>query len=198
MAIFLVRHGETDANAARIMQLPEAPLSRRGLAQASRLADRLGRLGVAAIVSSDFPRARVTAEHIRDATGAPLELWPDLRERNMGLLRGTPYTEIRFDPFAPDYAPPEGETWAEFDARAARAWGCVAARALETVGNLAVVTHGLVCHSIVNQLAPGGSVVPNWAHNASLTIVSGCGPHAIELLGCTEHLADLAAAGGTA
>jgi 2,3-bisphosphoglycerate-dependent phosphoglycerate mutase len=194
MAIFLVRHGETDANAARIIQKPDAPLSQRGRDQAARLARRLASLGVAAIVSSDFPRAQVTAEHIRAATGAPLELWPDLRERNMGLLRGRAYADIDFDIFAPDYAPPDGETWEEFDARVARAWTMVIERALGTDGNLAVITHGLVCHSIVNRVNPGASVVPGWTRNASLTIVSGSDRHTIDLLGCTEHLADLARA----
>ena len=32
MQIFLIRHGETAANAARIVQTPDTPLSERGIA----------------------------------------------------------------------------------------------------------------------------------------------------------------------
>jgi len=39
MAIYLVRHAETDANATRVVQVPGVPLSARGRAQAARLAE---------------------------------------------------------------------------------------------------------------------------------------------------------------
>ena len=124
-----MRHGETASNAARILQTPDIPLSERGLAQAERLAERLAGLGVAAILTSDYARARMTAERVRAATGAPLEEWPELRERNFGALRGRAYAELGFDPFAPDYAPPEGESWPAFHARDRRAPGPGSSRA---------------------------------------------------------------------
>ncbi len=46
MAIFIVRHGETASNAARVVQTPETPLSDLGMAQARRLSRRLAELGV--------------------------------------------------------------------------------------------------------------------------------------------------------
>src|SRR5439155_11688440 len=82
--VFLIRHGETMGNAARIVQLPDAALSPRGVAEAERLARRLSTLGVARILASDLPRAMTTAEHVRGATGAPLDLDPLLQERNFG------------------------------------------------------------------------------------------------------------------
>ena len=39
MAIYLVRHGETASNAARVVQTPEVPLSPRGEDQARRLSE---------------------------------------------------------------------------------------------------------------------------------------------------------------
>src|SRR6266403_1841720 len=72
--------------------------------------------GIAHILSSDFARARTTAEHLQRATGAPLTFEPLLQERNFGDLRGTPYVDLGFDPFEPDYAPPKGETWPVFHA----------------------------------------------------------------------------------
>src|SRR6185436_5477942 len=99
--IVLVRHGETEHNARRVMQLPEAPLSAAGIAQARRVATRLARLGVARVLCSDFLRARMTAEPLVQATGAPLTLAPLLQERNFGELRGIAYVDLPCDPFAP-------------------------------------------------------------------------------------------------
>ena len=196
MAILLVRHGETSANASRVVQLPDAPLSERGLAQAERLAARLAQLGVAAIVSSDHARARVTAERVRAATHAPLEIWPELCERNFGELRGRSYAEIGVDIFAPDFAPPGGETWPEFHQRVERAWRSVTARAAALDGNLAVISHGLVCRSVVERLTrrEEGRVLPEAWANTSLTVLTLERPHEIELLNCSAHLAGLEAA----
>ena len=41
MTILIVRHGETDGNAARILQRPDVPLNERGMRQAEQLARRL-------------------------------------------------------------------------------------------------------------------------------------------------------------
>jgi probable phosphoglycerate mutase len=191
--IFLIRHGQTEGNAARIVQLPDAALSARGIAQAERLARRLAPEGLALILSSDLARAMTTAEHVRRATGAPLEFDPLLQERNFGALRGTRYSELGFDLFEPDLEPPEGESWPIFHARVDRAWEAVKARAAEIDGPLAVVTHGLVCRSLAARhvVLPEGAVVPERWENASVTIVDGPTPWRVRLLNCITHLADL-------
>jgi probable phosphoglycerate mutase len=196
MAIFLIRHGETIGNAARVVQLPDAPLSPRGVAQAERLARRLAAEGVAHIVASDFARAAATAECVRQATAAPLSFEPLLQERNFGDLRGVPYSEIAFDAFAPDYAPPNGETWEVFHARVDQAWARVRALADATRGHLAVVTHGLVCRSVVARhlILPDGTAVPERWENTSLTILDHPAPWRVRLLNCIAHLDDLDAA----
>jgi probable phosphoglycerate mutase len=189
--LFLIRHGETEGNALRIVQHPHIPLSPRGLVQAERLASRLAREGVARIVSSDYARAMTTAEHLQRATGAPLAIEPLLRERNFGDLRGTPYAELGFDMFAPDYAPPNGETWPMFHERVDRAWARVHELAASTtLGSLAVVTHGLVCRSLAARhliLADGDAVPERW-ENTSLTIVDWPAPWRVRLLNCVAHL----------
>jgi len=191
--IFLVRHGETADNAARIVQLPAAPLSARGLAQAERLARRLAREGVAQILSSDLARARTTAESLQRVTGAPLTFEPLLHERNFGDIRGTPYAELPVDIFALDYLPPGGESWPMFHARVDRAWERVQALASSTDGNLAVVTHGLVCRSLAGRhlcLSEGSAVPERW-ENTSVTIVECPAPWRVALLNCVAHLDDL-------
>ncbi|HKC50088.1 MAG TPA: histidine phosphatase family protein [Myxococcota bacterium] len=191
MSILLVRHGETASNAARILQTPDIPLSPRGIAQADRLAARLAKLGVAAIVSSDYARAQMTAERVRAATGAEIELWPELRERNFGALRGRAYAELGFDPFALDYAPPEGESWDGFHARIARTWPKVLDQARQVDGNLAVISHGLVIRAFAErEVGLGGLEPPMSWPNASLTIVASDPPPALELLNSIEHLED--------
>src|SRR5262249_21128987 len=108
MAIYLLRHAETDANASRVVQRPDVALSARGRDQATRLAARLARAGIARIRTSDLARAIETAEVLRAATGVPMDVDPDLAERNFGDVRGTPYASLRTDIFGPDYEPPGG------------------------------------------------------------------------------------------
>ncbi len=194
MAIFLIRHGETLGNASRTVQLPDNPLSPRGVAQAERLARRLARERITGILSSDLSRAVATAEHLQRVTGAPIRYDPLLQERNFGDIRGTPYAELGFDMFAPDYAPPNGETWEAFDARVDRAWALVQAQASAGDGHLAVVTHGLVCRRMAARhlILPEGQEVPVRWENTALTIIDHPAPWRVRLLNCIAHLDDLA------
>ena len=195
--LFLIRHGETEGNALRIVQHPHVPLSPRGLVQAERLARRLAAVGIVRIVASDYARAVTTAEHLQRATGAPLVIEPLLRERNFGDLRGRPYAELGFDMFEPDYAPPNGETWPMFHERVDRAWAKVQELAAATSdGSLAVVTHGLVCRSLAARhlILGDGVVAPERWENTSLTIVDWPAPWRVRLLNCVTHLDGLDAA----
>ena len=194
MAIVLVRHGETASNAQRVLQHPETPLSERGLAQARRVAERLGHTRVGEILASDYARALTTAELIRDACGAPLAIDPELRERNFGDLRGRAYADLDFDPFAPGYTPPAGESWEDLHMRVDRMWDRVHGRAADLAGDLVLVTHGLVCHSLVSRrIDLAGAVCgPGGFANTSVTIVDATPPWRLQLLGCIAHLdADL-------
>ena len=188
MAIFLLRHGETDANATRVVQLPGVALSARGREQAASVARRLALEGVARIRTSDLARARETAAAIHAATGAPIDVDPALAERNYGAIRGRPYAELGTDIFAPDYEPPGGETWAAFHARVDRAWAHLLTLATATPGHVAAVTHGLVLDAVLRRHLGGGDPRPvGWA-NTSVTVVEP--PGTLCLVGCTAHLAD--------
>jgi broad specificity phosphatase PhoE len=195
MSIFLIRHGETLGNASRTVQRPDNPLSPRGHAQAELLARRLEGEGIAAILSSDFARAAATAERLRRVTGAPVSHDPLLQERNFGDLRGTPYADLGFDMFAPDYAPPNGETWEAFHARVDRAWALVQDAAAAAGGPLAVVTHGLVCRSLAGRhlILPDGQEAPERWENTAVTVVDYPAPWRVQVLNCIAHLEDSAA-----
>ena len=126
--IVIVRHGETALNAARVLQPANEPLNERGIRQAASVAQRIAELGAAAMLSSDLPRARMTADAIARATGLEPELEPLLQERNFGALRGRPWDEVGPSILTPDFEPPEGESVATFELRVADAWQVVAQR----------------------------------------------------------------------
>jgi probable phosphoglycerate mutase len=191
MSILLVRHGETDFNAARVIQMPDTPLNERGLEQARRLAARLRARPVARILSSDCVRTRMTAEALAEETSAPVLYTPSLRERHFGDHRGLSYDALGFDLFAPGYAPPGGEDWDVFNARVGRAWQEVSGYAAGLAGDLAVVSHGLVCRAVVERHARLRSdldpATSSWG-NTALTVIEGDPPDTISLLACTAHL----------
>jgi len=190
MTILLVRHGETDGNAARVLQHPDVPLNDRGLRQAEQLARRLSALGFARILCSDLLRARMTAAPLAARSGIAIEQSPLLQERNFGDLRGLPYAELTENPFGPDVRPPNGEDWPTFHARVADAFAFIVSRRRSANGTLVVVTHGLVCRALVERhaLLPEGVAVPDRFDNASITVMQEDAPHGVSLLNCTRHL----------
>ena len=88
MSIFLIRHGETELNATRVVQHPETPLGDNGLDQARRVAKRMSSFDIGRVICSDYARAHTTAEHIAAETKADMLVLESLRERNIGELRG--------------------------------------------------------------------------------------------------------------
>lgn len=95
-----------------------------------------------------------------------------------------------FDPMALDYEPPGGESWEDFHRRAAQAWRRVAEHASATEGPLAVVTHGLVCHSFSLHhllLEPPLACPERWG-NTAVTEIERRAPWRARLLNCVRHL----------
>jgi 2,3-bisphosphoglycerate-dependent phosphoglycerate mutase len=191
MTILLVRHAETDGNAARILQRPEVPLNARGMGQAERLAQRLSADGFVHVLCSDLLRARMTAAPLAACSGIAIEQSPLLQERNFGDLRGVPYAALAENPFGPDFAPPNGEDWPAFHARVAAAFAFIVERRRRVNGTLVVVTHGLVCRALVERhaLVPDGIVVPERFDNTGITVLHENAPHGVGLINCTRHLA---------
>src|SRR5258708_25191607 len=195
MTILLVRHGETDGNAARILQRPDVPLNERGMRQAEQVARRLSAGGLVCIVCSDLLRARMTAAPLAARSGVAIEHNPLLQERNFGDLRGMAYAALTEDPFGPDVVPPNGEDWPTFHARVADAFAFIVSRRRSVNGTLVVITHGLVCRALVERHArlPEGAVAPERYDNTSITVLHEDAPHGASLLNCTRHLTDLLA-----
>lgn len=129
--LVLVRHGETDWNAARRIQgSTDIPLNDTGRGQAretaAALADRFGAGAsgpVPFIASSDLSRARETAQIIADALGAPgPHIYRQLRERSYGVAEGMTIEEYleRFGAFDRENVP-EAESTPHLRARAVSA-----------------------------------------------------------------------------
>jgi len=190
MTILLVRHGETDGNAARILQRPDVPLNERGMRQAKQIAQRLLAYGFARVLCSDLLRARMTAAPLAARSGIAIEESPLLQERNFGDLRGMPYAELPEDPFGPDFAPPNGEDWPTFHARVADAFALIVSRRGSANGTLVVITHGLVLRALVERHAqlPEGTAAPERFDNTSVTMLHEAAPHRASLINCTRHL----------
>jgi len=191
MAIILVRHGETALNAARVMQPAATPLSARGQAQALAVAQRLARQGgIGAILSSDLPRAWLTAEAIAAALALPVQPSALLQERNFGDLRGQPYDTLGFDPLVMDNAPPGGESAADFAQRLRAAFDLMLQQHADQPGDLVVVTHGLAIRTLLaGPLRLDAERLRDLQlANTSVSIFAAAPPHALQLLNCTRHL----------
>lgn len=134
------------------------PLSPEGLAQAARMAERLGSGAgqpgpdagrkLAALVASDLERAARTASVLGEALGLVPTLHSGLRERDVGAWSGLRHQEIEArwpDELAalragdPDVRPGGGESRRCFAARVNAALGDVCRAVPE--GSVAVVTH---------------------------------------------------------
>src|SRR5262245_23988731 len=87
--LYLVRHGETATNRARLIQgWNNEPLNTRGRWQAERAAARLAHVGLRALYASPLDRARETAAIIGRAVGLEPTLVEGLREMDTGLVSG--------------------------------------------------------------------------------------------------------------
>jgi probable phosphoglycerate mutase len=188
--LILIRHGETEFNAARVIQTPAAVLSDNGRRQAQLLASRLTGGGVTRILSSDFPRALETAQFVSQNTGIAVEEEPALRERDFGDLRGRSYDSLPFNPLPADFSPPNGESSEAFYLRLDVAWQSIVACSAQTSGHLLIVTHGLVCRALVTRYVEATSVglIPKTWLNTSVTEIDAASPFAAKLINCIAHL----------
>lgn len=93
--IIILRHGETEHNAAGIWQGQlDSELSARGVAQAEAAGPAVTALRPDRIVSSDLQRAARTARSVADAGGIPLALDPRFREIHAGQWQGMTNVEV--------------------------------------------------------------------------------------------------------
>ncbi len=163
--IFLIRHGETDWNAAgRLQGREDVPLNSTGEAQAHRVAEALHGIGIERIVTSYLSRARRTAEIVAARLGlAELAVVEGLHERDYGDISGLTPIE-RSARFPPGTAPANQESAVAMKARVTAALQDIAARHVER--KILVVSHGgvintLLAHFTDGQVGTGKTLLPN-------------------------------------
>jgi broad specificity phosphatase PhoE len=95
MAIFLVRHGETDWNREMRMQGREdIPLNDSGIWQAKNCGKAFDKIKIDKIISSPLSRAKLTAEIIGEHQEIKdILIDPDLIERDFGIYSGNTYVQ---------------------------------------------------------------------------------------------------------
>ncbi|WP_167578012.1 histidine phosphatase family protein [Ammoniphilus sp. YIM 78166] len=94
---YLIRHGETDWNRLEKLQgHTDIPLNQQGLRQAELIAQRLSKLPLKLVCSSDLKRAMQTAKQISSYhSHIPFLQFEQFRERNYGEWEGLSYEEIK-------------------------------------------------------------------------------------------------------
>lgn len=144
LTLLLVRHGQSEWNAAGLMQgqTPEVPLTELGHAQAAEAARALVPLRPGALISSDLLRAIQTAGHCARATGLGVTTSPALREQGYGVLEGRPSRELWdvVDWTDPHWSAEGGESLAQLHGRVEAFLKQLAAEPPADV--VALVTHG--------------------------------------------------------
>ena len=207
MKLLLIRHGQSEGNAAGLIQgQGEYPLSELGREQARRLGQRLSAEhdGIAAIYTSPQSRAAQTAEILAQAVDAPLVPDERLREYGIGELSGLTIEDVkeRFPQIYKDWIVEDVEEWllfpgaeenAHFFERVRQAFEQITARhdGDETV---AIVSHGGTLSAYLAQIA---GLAPERRDpfriaNASLSIVDLSRPRPrLARLNDTCHLIEL-------
>jgi 2,3-bisphosphoglycerate-dependent phosphoglycerate mutase len=124
LRLFLVRHGETDANLNHLIQgTSDGPLNQTGIAQAARLGQFLKNVHLDHIHASDLKRAVDTASMIAGFHNLKVKVDLRLREWDCGVLDGMPaavFLNMIKETHKPIslFTPPGGETIQEVTKRA--------------------------------------------------------------------------------
>ena len=179
--LLIVRHGETEWNAAgRIQGHTDIGLSSNGVDQARSLGKRLLGLSIDVAYSSDLRRTSETAKLALSDRDVVLHQTPMLREYHKGEFEGMTLSEIKeqFPGEYPkyleknlDYAPKGGESTREVSARISQIIGKIKSEHIEQT--VLIVSHGGVLRSAMVSLL-GMPLEGNWSFvfgNCGLTIV---------------------------
>jgi probable phosphoglycerate mutase len=200
--IYLVRHGEIDANVARRwFGSTDGELNARGIAQADRLGDyfKSEYPHITKIYSSPLKRTMRTAQGLAGAHLAPAEPHPGLREYGIGELEGTAFEELVtehrfFDKIAAssDFAPPGGESVNQVRDRMLATLFELHDRHLGE--HIAVVSHGAAMAIALTQLLQGTAYPFNDFHmgNTGISKLVLRPSPALLLFNHTGHLEDAA------
>lgn len=148
----MVRHGETDWNAAgRLQGKTDIPLNDTGIGQAKEAAAHLKNSEWDVIITSPLKRARRTAEIIGAKVKVPIVDMADFQERGYGQAEGL-LAEERLEAF-PDKVYPGAETIGELKSRVMN--GINEINREYNGKKILLVAHGGVINAILSELSMG-------------------------------------------
>jgi len=125
---FLIRHGSHD-HLGRVLtgRMPGVSLNGKGVQEATRLAERLSRVGVTALYSSPMDRAVETARPLAETLRLPLRVDEAIQEIDFGEWMGRRFEELaplpewhRWNAYRSGSRAPGGESMLEVQARMVR------------------------------------------------------------------------------
>jgi broad specificity phosphatase PhoE len=95
VTLTLIRHGESEANAANIASttVPGPPLTALGVEQAAALANKLSGNGYDGVYSSQMVRSQQSAAPMAKALGKQVTVLPGLNEISAGWYEGVPMSD---------------------------------------------------------------------------------------------------------
>ena len=194
--LYLVRHGESEANAAGVFAgQSDSPLTARGRAQAEDVAAALASLEIDRVVASDLARALDTATVIAARHGLTVEVHPELREIDVGEATGKRWDDGTLGPSALTAESEEFVQWTggeSLEAALARSLGCVDRLVHEHPGErIVIVGHGGITRILVSHvLGTLPRLERSRATNTNVTIVRYAdGQYTVEQLFGDAHVA---------
>jgi probable phosphoglycerate mutase len=154
MRVLLVRHGQSEWNAGRLLQgQADIALSDLGRAQADLLAPAIAGLSPCRVITSDLVRASDTARRLGYPDAKPD---PRLREIHVGVWQGRAIPDLQAEDAAAysgwragTHRPAGGETWGEFADRTTAAIRDEVAQGGTTI---LAVCHGGVIRALLHRL----------------------------------------------
>lgn len=163
--VYFVRHGQSEANVAPIIQPPDSPLTEKGRKQADHIAERVSKLKFEALIVSPALRAKETAEAIAKVTGKVPEYSDLFVERIKPVsINGKSYEDKQAvkiwgewsrSLYTPGMKVEDGENFDEITVRVDKALAFLKDRAEQS---FVVVTHGYFLRAIIAQILLGDSL----------------------------------------
>ncbi|MFN3188437.1 MAG: histidine phosphatase family protein [Candidatus Paceibacteria bacterium] len=163
--VYLVRHGQSEANTLPVFQGLDSPLSEVGITQAQSIANRVSKLAFESLISSPLQRARETAKEIEKTSGIMSEFSDLFTERIKPTnINGKPHTDDQANIiwrdrerslFTPNMRVEDGENFDDIISRADNALNLLLNK---TEKSILVVTHGYFLRTIVARVLLGNTL----------------------------------------
>lgn len=181
--IYFVRHGESEDNTRPVFQAVESPLSERGREQAEKVAERAVKLDFQALISSEYVRAKETAEAISKATNKTPEYSSLFSERvKPTSINGKPHDDVVSKEtskkwyeslFKKGLKVEDGENYEEIIERADQALDFLKNYSAK---NILVVTHGFFLRVLMARVMLGDTLTEeNLKHFQSIAAMKNTG-----------------------